>query len=327
MCARLLLIALVISCFLTGCSKTTEANTQSVSTPIFSVVSGIYTRPLIVAISCPTVGAEIRFTLDGTVPSIDSAEYDDPIYVFTSLTIRAAAFKSGCTPSSVATASYSIFPDMGRIITNISATPNTIYADNGLTWSTIRTTVKDGYGFAVVGQLVRFSTNLGHIVTNVVTDEAGEATTTLWGENYSGVAQVRALAQYYHPDYPDFLVSSDSALVFVTISKIPPISKLTLQLPTTQDPFPMDINQSIQVRARARNILGNYVADGTLIAFSTTVGFFADEQGNSLGTEIDVPTLNGYATTTFNAGTYSGSGLLTVHIANFTASRNILVVP
>jgi hypothetical protein len=85
--------------------------------------------------------------------------------------------------------------------------------------------------------------------------------------------------------------------------------------------------QSITVRARARNILGNDVPDNTLITFSSTKGFFSDVEGNSLGDSLVVQTVNGRATATFNAGPIAGDGVITARIANQVSSRMLLISP
>jgi hypothetical protein len=75
---------------------------QTVATPTFSPSSvPSFTGTLSLAISCATVGAEIRYTLDETEPTPSSALYTSPFSLSATTTIRAKAFKSGMTASAV----------------------------------------------------------------------------------------------------------------------------------------------------------------------------------------------------------------------------------
>lgn len=78
-----------------------------VAAPVFNPIGGDYTSPQNVTISCPTPGAEIKYTLDGSEPNNASTPYTQPVYVSTNKTLKAKAFKTGCTSSNTSTASYS----------------------------------------------------------------------------------------------------------------------------------------------------------------------------------------------------------------------------
>ncbi|MEW6707446.1 MAG: beta-1,3-glucanase family protein [Pseudomonadota bacterium] len=79
-----------------------------VQAPVFSHPSGSYGTRLRVNLLSETTGASIRYTTDGSTPTLDSPAYGAPIEVFANTTIRAAAFKSGMTPSAVTSATYTI---------------------------------------------------------------------------------------------------------------------------------------------------------------------------------------------------------------------------
>ncbi len=217
--------------------------------------------------------------------------------------------------------------DQLREITRISASPETIYADNGITYSTISVTVKNGDNFAVPGQIVMFKTSLGRILTSVGTDSTGVARSTFWDEGTTGVATIWAIVRNYSIENPDSLISGDTTSVTVTIADVPPISSLALEMPSSLNPQPLNVMQSITVRARAKNILGNDVPDNTLISFASTAGYFTDIEGNPIGDSIVVATENGRATTTFNAGPIAGIGTITARISDQMSNRNILVSP
>ena len=81
---------------------------QTVATPVFFPGSGTsFTGTLSVAISCATVGAEIRYTLDGLTPSALSPLYTGPLAISVSTTVCAKAFKLGMYNSPAEISSYS----------------------------------------------------------------------------------------------------------------------------------------------------------------------------------------------------------------------------
>ncbi|MDP8221583.1 MAG: chitobiase/beta-hexosaminidase C-terminal domain-containing protein [Candidatus Stygibacter frigidus] len=86
----------------------TTVPTQSVATPIFNPSGGSYTSPLSVSISCSTSGATIRYTTNGSFPTILSAIYSSPINILTTTTLNAKSYKSGLNESNIASENYTI---------------------------------------------------------------------------------------------------------------------------------------------------------------------------------------------------------------------------
>src|SRR5688500_17892407 len=77
----------------------------------FSVDRGFYEPPQSVDTTTATAGAQIRYTLDCTAPTATTGTvYTGPINIATTKTLRAAAFKTGWTPTDVDTQTY-IFLD------------------------------------------------------------------------------------------------------------------------------------------------------------------------------------------------------------------------
>jgi hypothetical protein len=79
----------------------------------FSVDRGFYESPFNVEITTATAGAEIRYTVDGSLPTATTGLVYNPLsppLITTTTTLRAAAFKVGYTPSNVDTQTY-IFLD------------------------------------------------------------------------------------------------------------------------------------------------------------------------------------------------------------------------
>ncbi len=76
----------------------------------FSVNRGLFEAPFDLVLSTATPEAEIRYTLDGTVPSDSNGQvYAGPLPIQHTTVVRAAAFKPGFRPTDVDTQTY-IFP-------------------------------------------------------------------------------------------------------------------------------------------------------------------------------------------------------------------------
>ena len=72
-----------------------------VSKPAISGDLLLFDKEAEVRMSCRNDGAEIHYTLDGTVPTVESQVYTGPFKVDRSLVIKAIAFKDGFKPSPV----------------------------------------------------------------------------------------------------------------------------------------------------------------------------------------------------------------------------------
>ncbi len=81
----------------------------------FSVDRGFYAAPFTVEITTATAGAEIRYTLDGSAPTASTGLVYNPAsppLITTTTNLRAAAFKTGFTPSNVDTQTYIFLDDV-----------------------------------------------------------------------------------------------------------------------------------------------------------------------------------------------------------------------
>ena len=97
-----------VKCYFISYEYTT-GGTSSAAAPTFSPAAGTYYEPVNVTLSTTTPDAVIRYTTDGNDPDNSSAEYNGPITVNETMTIKAIATATGYDPSSVATATYTIF--------------------------------------------------------------------------------------------------------------------------------------------------------------------------------------------------------------------------
>jgi hypothetical protein len=199
----------------------------------------------------------------------------------------------------------------------IRAEPDTIYADNNVTYSEIKVKIEDNNNFAVPDQTVYFRAlaqgtgeTIGGILANITTDDTGVATSTFWDEGDIGTAVI------------DAFISGDQASVNVTIEDVPPITSLDLDV----DADNLNVGESTNLRAFAENSLG-IVPDGTIIVFSTTRGVFTDVEGNHIGSHVQIETSNGTALTYFNAGQRSGIATITASLSDMQDSQDIQIRP
>jgi hypothetical protein len=72
----------------------------------FSRVSGFYTQNVNVALSSPSPGVVIRYTTDGSLPTLSSQAYTAPLTATSTLVLRAATFHNGQISGEVYTGTY-----------------------------------------------------------------------------------------------------------------------------------------------------------------------------------------------------------------------------
>lgn len=129
-----------------GSSNPGSGNSGVLSSPVFSQVGGFYTNPIMVSLSTTSVGAVIRYTLDGSEPTENSPAYTVPLSiqsktgtpndlsliptnqvktgpstfipppqeVFKATVIRARAFLPNSPPSDVVTHTYFVDPQINQ---------------------------------------------------------------------------------------------------------------------------------------------------------------------------------------------------------------------
>lgn len=79
----------------------------------FSVDRGFYDVPIDVEIATDTTGATIRYTVDGTAPSLtNGTTYTSQIPISSTTTLRAAAFKENYVPTNIDTHTYLFLDDV-----------------------------------------------------------------------------------------------------------------------------------------------------------------------------------------------------------------------
>jgi hypothetical protein len=92
----------------------------------FSVDRGFYETPFSLSITCATAGAEIRFTTNGSPPSLTNGTvFTAPINITGHSFVRAAAFYPNYVPSDVDTHSYIFLSAVLRQSNNLAGYPTT----------------------------------------------------------------------------------------------------------------------------------------------------------------------------------------------------------
>ncbi len=90
-------------------SATYTINLPAVAAPTFSPGGGTYTSAQSVTISTTTSGASIRYTTDGSTPSETTGTlYSGPVTISATATLKAIAYESGMSDSSITSATYTI---------------------------------------------------------------------------------------------------------------------------------------------------------------------------------------------------------------------------
>ncbi len=99
---------------------------DTVSPPMPTPAGGHYAAPVDVSLESATPGVSIRYTLDGSAPSVASTVYSAPIHVASTTLLRARAFKGGWLPSPVIAEEYRF--DAGVVAAPVVSPPAGTYA-------------------------------------------------------------------------------------------------------------------------------------------------------------------------------------------------------
>jgi len=112
--------------------------------PTFSPPAGTYTNTQSVTISTATSGASIRYTINGSTPSsTNGTVYGSAVNISTNTTLKAIAYKSGMSDSSVSSGDYSVqaaaptfSPPAGTYINSQSVTISTTTGGASIRYTT-----------------------------------------------------------------------------------------------------------------------------------------------------------------------------------------------
>lgn len=113
---------------------TAPAPPAPVEAPVISPNGGFSYDPVQVTITCPTQGADIYYTTDGSTPTTASTHYTAPFTLSANATVKAKAFLTGHDASGVVSATYTFPIEVANIAAfkaANTATNNTIYKITG----------------------------------------------------------------------------------------------------------------------------------------------------------------------------------------------------
>lgn len=92
---------------------TISGSSGATAAPVLSIASGAYPAGQVVTISDPQAGAVIYYTIDGTLPTLNSPVYGSPIAIGNNTTVQAIAVAPQFSASPVATGAYQVLGNPG----------------------------------------------------------------------------------------------------------------------------------------------------------------------------------------------------------------------
>lgn len=218
-------------------------------------------------------GTAVTFAASAGQISPESATTTDGV---ATATLTSSTTAGSCTVTSTAngasaTTTVTFSDDPGATQGSIVLTSNhpsiqVLGSGGQYTQATISTTCRDGQGNLATSGTVNFSTTLGSVTGSGTINASGVATTTLVS-NQTGEAQVTAT----------WAAGEAEATISITVTPGPPHSVI---VECTPGAIQCDGNSFATVTATVKDIAGNNVTDGTVVALSVQ----ADISGGGNGT-------------------------------------------
>jgi hypothetical protein len=121
-------LAAVIGFGVAGCESPTDSGptVNTVVTPTATPTAGAVISGTTITLASFTAGAEIWYTIDGSVPAkdgVNSTKYTNPIAIIAAVTIKAIAVKDGMNDSAILEAVYTIAIVVPDTVTTPTAIP------------------------------------------------------------------------------------------------------------------------------------------------------------------------------------------------------------
>lgn len=181
----------VKACTAVGCSQAANfpAEVVTVAEPVFNPNGGTFAGSATIAISSSTVGATIRYTLDGSDVTVNSSPYTGQFQITNTATVKAKAYKSGATDSPQTSAVFSIQQPAGA--PDISPSGGTFVNSVVVTLSPV-----------TAGSTIRYSINGSDVTTS----------STLYSTPFTLTGNATVKARAYKSGSTD---SAQSSAVFV----------------------------------------------------------------------------------------------------------------
>ncbi len=95
--------------------------------PQFSHPAGLYSQPLFLELSSNLAGSVVHYTLDGSSPTEDSPQYQQPILINRTTVVRAKAFSNQWLPSRTITQTYILDQSFTIPVISIATNPKNLW--------------------------------------------------------------------------------------------------------------------------------------------------------------------------------------------------------
>lgn len=186
----------------------------------------------------------------------------------------------------------------------LSAEPEVIAADDGVSYSTITARATTSQGASVPGALVAFNTTAGFIVSPVESDSKGEAITHLYSSALPARAKVTAQA--------------DGARDSVFVDFVDPTGSFVLELSASPDAIRADGQSFSVISARLLDVDGRNPIQGAEISFETDLGWIANRATTNE---------EGLATANLHSGEQVGIATVTASLGDLTETVQVAFTP
>lgn len=190
--------------------------------PVFSPEAGTYSDSVVVTLTCATPGAEIHYTLDGTVPTATSIVYVNPFTLTEDATVKAKAFMNNVSweDSPVAEAIYTIVTEPTLTVAPVSLTFSSTQLTGtvGINSASLTAPIAiscDNTHFAL--SETSFPANVGNTSFTVTYDGQVPATGTVTVTSGSLTAQVALVATTQLPA-PVFAPADGTTDTLITVA-------------------------------------------------------------------------------------------------------------
>lgn len=111
--------------------------TPQVATPTFTPAGGTYAIAQDVTILCATSGATIKYTTDGSIPTVSSQTYTAPIHIPSTTSVKAIAMKTGMLNSELSSTAYKISSNKGVMDFVIQNGTRGNFSDDQIYWGVL----------------------------------------------------------------------------------------------------------------------------------------------------------------------------------------------